>query len=47
MLMALYFHPWLSAGILISAAILYTGTQSTPAELTADPSGLGGPGVAW
>jgi hypothetical protein len=27
-LMALYFNPWLSAGILISAAILYTGIQA-------------------
>jgi hypothetical protein len=27
-LMALYFNPWLSAGILISAAILYAGAQA-------------------
>ena len=27
-LMALYFTPWLSAGILISAAILYAGGQA-------------------
>jgi hypothetical protein len=27
-LMAPYFHPWLSAGILISAAILYAGAQA-------------------
>jgi hypothetical protein len=27
-LMALYFDPWLSAGILISAAILYAGAQA-------------------
>jgi hypothetical protein len=27
-LMALYFNPWLSAGILISAAILYAGIQA-------------------
>jgi hypothetical protein len=28
LLMALYFTPWLSAGILISAAILYAGAQA-------------------
>jgi hypothetical protein len=28
LLMALYFNPWLSAGILISAAILYAGVQA-------------------
>jgi hypothetical protein len=28
LLMALYFSPWLSAGILISAAILYSGAQA-------------------
>jgi hypothetical protein len=28
LLMALYFNPWLSAGILISAAILYAGAQA-------------------
>jgi hypothetical protein len=28
LLMALYFHPWLSAGILISAVILYAGAQA-------------------
>jgi hypothetical protein len=27
-LMGLYFNPWLSAGILISAAILYAGAQA-------------------
>jgi hypothetical protein len=27
-LMALYFNPWLSAGILISATILYAGAQA-------------------
>jgi hypothetical protein len=27
-LMALYFNPWLSAGILISAVILYAGVQA-------------------
>jgi hypothetical protein len=27
-LMALYFNPWLSAGILISAVILYAGIQA-------------------
>jgi hypothetical protein len=27
-LMALYFNPWLSAGILISALILYAGAQA-------------------
>jgi hypothetical protein len=26
--MALYFNPWLSAGILISATILYAGAQA-------------------
>jgi hypothetical protein len=29
-LMALYFNPWLSAGILISAVILYAGVQALP-----------------
>jgi hypothetical protein len=29
-LMALYFSPWLSAGILISAVILYAGVQALP-----------------
>jgi len=28
LLMALYFNPWLSAGILISAVILYAGAQA-------------------
>ena len=28
LLMGLYFNPWLSAGILISAAILYAGAQA-------------------
>jgi hypothetical protein len=28
LLMALYFNPWLSAGILISATILYAGVQA-------------------
>jgi hypothetical protein len=27
-LMALYFNPWLSAGILISTLILYAGAQA-------------------
>jgi hypothetical protein len=31
LLMALYFNPWLSAGILISAAILYAGVQAQQA----------------
>jgi hypothetical protein len=31
LLMALYFNPWLSAGILISAAILYAGAQALQA----------------
>jgi hypothetical protein len=30
MLMALYFSPWLVAGIAISAAILYAGIQALP-----------------
>lgn len=29
-LMALYFNPWLSAGILISATVLYAGVQALP-----------------
>jgi predicted exporter len=33
LLMALYFSPWLLAGIAISAGILYAGTQALPRQM--------------
>jgi hypothetical protein len=44
-LMALYFNPWLSAGLLISALILYAGAQAL-SRVRGTPSGLGKPGCA-